>query len=182
MSEGVIAGRYATALYKYCAEHGVATTLYKTAEKVEKAFISTSELRKTLINPVVPAKDKISIMMTVGGKNADKYFENFVRLVVDKKREEYMREIFLKYSQIYRKKNNISLVEVTTAVDIDENMLEKITSIISSRTDSKVELKYKIDPAIIGGFILKIDSQQLDASIDRELKNLRLKLVNSNKV
>ncbi|MBQ3576100.1 MAG: F0F1 ATP synthase subunit delta, partial [Coprobacter sp.] len=40
----------------------------------------------------------------------------------------------------------------------------------------------KVDPSIIGGFIIKIDSQQLDSSIDRELKNMRLKLVNSSKV
>ena len=121
-------------------------------------------------------------MNTIVGKETDKYYQNFVKFVFENKREEYLREIFLKYSQLYRKKNNISLVEVTTAVELDEKTLEKITSIISKRTTGEVEAEYKIDPSIIGGFIIKIDSQQFDSSIDRELKNLRLKLVNSSKV
>lgn len=182
MSEGVIPGRYAMALYKYVSDKGLSSKLYTIAQEVEKTYASTPELRKTLINPVVSIDDKISIMNTVVGKNPDKHYQNFVRLVIDHKREEYMREIFLKYSQIYRKINKISLVEVTTAVEVDKKILEKIKSLISKKTEGEVEVVYKIDPTIIGGFIVKIDSQQIDASISRELKNLRLKLVNSSKV
>lgn len=181
MSEGVIPGRYAMALYKYAVDNKKTSVLYTVAAEVEKAFVATPDLRKTLLNPVVKTDDKISIMMTVGGKNADKYYQNFVKLVFDQKREEYMREIFLKYSQIYRQKNNISLVEVTTAIDIDKATLDKIVAIVKSRTQNKVEMVYKTDSSIIGGFIIKIDSQQLDASIDREIKKLRLKLLNSNR-
>ena len=67
-------------------------------------------------------------------------------------------------------------------VELDKKTLDKISSLISKRTTGEVETEYKIDPSIIGGFIIKIDSQQLDSSIDRELKNMRLKLVNSSKV
>ncbi len=182
MSEGVIPGRYAMALYKYVSEKGLSSRLYAIAKEVERAYATTPELRKTLINPVVSISDKISIMNTIVGKETDNYYQNFVKFVIENKREEYLREIFLKYSQLYRKKNNISLVEVTTAIELDKKTLEKITSIISKQTTGEVETEYKIDPSIIGGFIIKIDSQQYDSSIDRELKNLRLKLVNSSKV
>lgn len=182
MSEGVIPGRYAMALYKYVSDKGLSSKLYEIAKKVERAYAATPELRKTLINPVVSASDKISIMNTLVGDKTDKCYQNFVQFVIENKREEYMREIFLKYSQLYRKKNNISLVEITTAVELDKKTLDKITELISKRTTGEVETEYKIDPSIIGGFIIKIDSQQLDSSIDRELKNMRLKLVNSSKV
>ena len=182
MSEGVIPGRYAMALYKYVYDKGLSSKLYTIAQEVERAYTATPELRKTLINPVVSAADKISIMNTIVGKNPDKHYQNFVRFVIENKREEYLREIFLKYSQLYRKKNNISLAEVTTAVELDKKTLEKITTLISKHTTGEVETEYKIDPSIIGGFIIKIDSQQLDSSIDRELRNMRLKLVNSSKV
>ena len=182
MSEGVIPGRYAMALYKYVSEKGLSSRLYAIAKEVERAYATTPELRKTLINPVVSISDKISIMNTIVGEQTDKYYQNFVQFVLENKREEYMREIFLKYSQLYRKKNNISLVEVTTAVELDKKTLEKITTLISQQTTGEIEAEYKVDPSIIGGFIIKIDSQQLDSSIDRELKNMRLKLVNSSKV
>lgn len=182
MSEGVIPGRYAMALYKYVSEKGLSSKLYEIAKEVERAYVATPDLRKTLINPVVSTTDKISIMKTIVGKLTDKYYQNFVQFVFENKREEYMREIFLKYQQLYRKKNNISLVEVITAVELDKKTSDKITQLISQRVTGEVEAEYKIDPSIIGGFIIKIDSQQLDSSIDRELKKMRLKLVNSSKV
>ncbi len=182
MSEGVIPGRYAMALYKYVSEKGLSSKLYTIAKEVERAYAATPELRKTLINPVVSVSDKISIMNAIVGNNTDKHYQTFVKFVIENKREEYLREIFLKYSQLYRKKNNISLVEVITAVELDKKTLEKITSLISQKVTGEVEAIYKVDSSIIGGFIIKIDSQQLDSSIDRELKNMRLKLVNSSKV
>ena len=73
MSEGVIPGRYAMALYKYVSEKGLASRLYTIAKEVERAYATTPELRKTLINPVVSVSDKISIMNTIVGKETDKY-------------------------------------------------------------------------------------------------------------
>ncbi|MBO5720115.1 MAG: F0F1 ATP synthase subunit delta, partial [Bacteroidales bacterium] len=65
MSEGVIPGRYAMALYKYVYDKGLSSKLYTIAKEVERAYTATPELRKTLINPVVSAADKISIMNTI---------------------------------------------------------------------------------------------------------------------
>ncbi|MEG2164453.1 MAG: ATP synthase F1 subunit delta, partial [Bacteroidales bacterium] len=115
------------------------------------------------------------------GNGAGKYYENFIRLVIDKKREEYTREIFLKYQQIYRKKNNIAQVLITTAMQLPEEIMTKIKSLMQKKVEHEIEFVYKIDASIIGGFILKVDSMQLDASVNRELKEMRLKLVNSSK-
>lgn len=182
MNEGVIPGRYAMALFKYAADNNVAAHLYDVAVTVEQAFVSHPELQKTLMNPVLSAAEKVSLLMTAAGGGADKYYENFVLLVIDKRREEFMREIFLKYQQIYRKKNNIAQVHIATAVQLPEEVLSKIKFLVLKEAEQqKIEFVYKTDPSIIGGFILKVDSMQLDASIGRELKELRLKLLNSNK-
>ncbi|MEG1574509.1 MAG: F0F1 ATP synthase subunit delta [Bacteroidales bacterium] len=181
MNEGVIPGRYAMALFKYANDNNVTTHLYDVARVVEESFVSHPELQKTLMNPVMSVRHKMSLLKAASGNGAGKYYENFIRLVIDKKREEYTREIFLKYQQIYRKKNNIAQVLITTAMQLPEEIMTKIKSLMQKKVEHEIEFVYKIDASIIGGFILKVDSMQLDASVNRELKEMRLKLVNSSK-
>lgn len=62
---------------------------------------------------------------------------------------------------------------------MDKEVLDRIGDLMKKQTDKTLEFVYEIDPSIIGGFILRVDSMQLDASVNSELKKLRLKLLNS---
>jgi len=85
----------------------------------------------------------------------------------------------LAYQDIYRRANHIARVTITTAVALDKEVLDRIGDLMKKQTDKTLEFVYEIDPSIIGGFILRVDSMQLDASVNSELKKLRLKLLNS---
>lgn len=181
MNEGVIPGRYAMALYKYAVDKKATATLYRQAKSVEEAFVSHPQLQAALENPVIKPAEKIAMLTSVVESGKSDHFTNFVKMVVDKRREIFAREIFLKYQQIYRKKNNIAQVIVITAVRLPEDILNKIKSLVLKKAEQEVEFVYKNDASIIGGFILKVDSMQLDASVARELKELRFKLLKSDK-
>lgn len=181
MNEGVIPGRYAMALYKYAVDKNATATLYQQARSVEEAFVSHPQLQAALDNPVIKPDEKTALLTSVVKPGKNDHFTNFIKLVISKRRETYLREIFLKYQQIYRKKNNIAQVNVITAVRLPEDIVEKIKSLVLKKAEQEVEFVYKYDTSIIGGFILKVDSMQLDASIARELKDLRFKLLKSDK-
>ena len=88
-----------------------------------------------------------------------------------------MRSICLMYQKLYREAYGIIRVKVVTATDLKEEGLERIKAFVRKHTDKTIEFVHKIDPAIIGGFILVIGTRQLDASLLRELKDIRLGLL-----
>lgn len=89
-----------------------------------------------------------------------------------------MRSIALAYLSIYRKANNIYLVEVVSASDIDADLQSRLKSLIEKHLNGgTMEFSQRVAPELIGGFVVNIDSQRLDASIQNELKQLRLNLL-----
>ena len=84
----------------------------------------------------------------------------------------------LDYQDVYRKENNIARVTIITASAVSDEIVARIKSLLKSKLDKELEFVYEIDPSLIGGFILRVESMQLDASIQNELKKLRVKLLN----
>lgn len=181
MNEGLISSRYARALLKYAREHGVEERVYDEVRILEQSFETHPALQKALINPVLSAKEKDSLLATAAGEKPSEEFLRFVHLVTGNRREEFIRPIGLMYQKFYRASKGISQVRIITAIEIDANTLGKIKDLIRQKVNDTVEFVYEVDPSIIGGFVLKVDSMQLDASVDSELKQLRLKLLNSKK-
>ena len=179
MNEGLVSRRYAKALLKYAQDRGVAGQMYEQMKVLEENFVSHPDLEKSLQNPVLSGQDKESLLSAAAGTAAGEEYLRFIRLVIKNRRESFMRSIGLMYQKLYRELNHISLVEITTAVPVGGEVLDKIKQLVSRQTRQTVEYTYRTDPSIIGGFVLKIDSMQLDASVDKELKLLRLKLLNS---
>ncbi|MCH5329098.1 MAG: F0F1 ATP synthase subunit delta [Coprobacter sp.] len=179
MNEGLVSRRYAKSLLKYAQDRRTAEQMYKKMKVLEESFVTHPDLEKSLHNPVLSVQDKENLLLAAVGTAAGEDFLRFIRLVIKNRRESFMRSIGLMYQKLYRELNHISLAQITTAVPVGGEILDKIKQLISRQAGQTVEYTYRIDPSIIGGFVLKIDSMQLDASVDKELKLLRLKLLNS---
>ena len=173
MDEGLISRRYAKALLKFAQDRGTTDQIYEEVKKFEENFVSHPELQKALLNPVLSAKDKESLLAAAVGR--------FVRLVIHNRREAYIRSIYLMYQELYRELKQIAQVRIITAMELNEEAIGKIKSLILQKAGQEVEFIHEVDPSIIGGFIVRVDSMQLDASVNKELKLLRLKLLNSKK-
>jgi F-type H+-transporting ATPase subunit delta len=68
---------------------------------------------------------------------------------------------------------------LTTAVKVDDSVREQVTGLISQIFKTTVELKENVDPEIIGGFILQIDDNYIDASIKNKLRKIKKELIGS---
>lgn len=180
MIAGLIPHRYAKALYKVALENGNAEKVYEEMKHVVESFQNNGDLEKVLSNPFVDTADKESVLLNAAGKNPGEDYRRFVKLILDHKREEFAYLMALAYRDIYRKQNNISQVKITTAVELPESEMEKLRNVVEkSFSDTKFEYSYAIDPEIIGGFIIDVDSTRMDASMSGELAQLRQNLLSN---
>ena len=181
MNDGLIPQRYAKALYKFAVENGKSEVVYEEMKVVVSSFEANPDLLKVLANPYVGKDDKGNLLLAAAGEKREEAYENFVKLILENKRECYAYHCALAYRQIYRKENNISQVEVVTAAKLGDGELNKICNLVQESYKGKtLEFTYTINPDIIGGFIINVDSIRMDASISNEIEQLRLNLLSRN--
>ncbi|MCH5239087.1 MAG: F0F1 ATP synthase subunit delta [Muribaculaceae bacterium] len=177
MDNGLIPRRYAKALYKYALEKGETKRIYELSKRVIESFRENPELQKVLSNPFVSDEDKESLLnAAAGGK--DEIFHQFVLMILRQKRVEYAYGMMLAYRDIYRHENHISQAKITTAVKLDDERMKKLRTLVTEAfKDSELEFTEAIDPSLIGGFVIDVDSVRMDASLSNELEQLRQTLL-----
>lgn len=182
MNDGLIPRRYAKALLKFAQEKGADKRVYALMQTLSDSFVNEPDLNKAVTNPFVDADAKTKLLMTASGADAkDAVFADFIKLLIHNNRIDFMRPAALAYLDLYRKANNIYLVEITSAAPLSDKEMQRLKNIIDTHVNgAQVEYHTDIDPDLIGGFVVKIDSERLDASIKNELKQLRLKLLKND--
>lgn len=177
MDNGLIPRRYAKALYKFALEKGETKEIYELSKRVINAFKENPELQKVLSNPFVSEEDKEKLLLSASG-DKNEAFKQFVLLIISQKRVEYAYAMMLAYRDIYRKENKISQAKITTATQLDETRMKKLRKLVTDAfKDSQLEFTEAVDPSLIGGFVIDVDSVRMDASLSNELEQLRQTLL-----
>jgi len=177
MSDGLIPRRYAKALYKLAVENGDSQEIYELLKQLNFRYTAIDELKRVVLNPHIPDEEKGAFMLKVAGGKPGSSLDKFLLLVVRNNRAEYLRKITLAYVDLYREQHNIAHVIITTAVEVPDKEINDIVDIVKHRLgDMTLEVERNINPDLIGGFTVKINDLVLDASVKRELSELRLKL------
>lgn len=182
MDKGLIPRRYAKALLEVAAQRKDDLELYGIMQSLAAAFEQTKGLQQTLANPFVDSKDKIDLLTkAVYGNNApaaDHTFGDFLKLLAHNGRIDLARDIALAYIDLYRRQHNIFRVDIVSAAELDESEKQRLRNVIEKHIgQGTFEFNFSIDPTLIGGFTVTVNSERLDASVASQLKLLRLKLV-----
>lgn len=172
MDIGTLSRRYAKALYLFASEQGEEERVYQCASSVEQAYRQVDELSKALANPILDRSTKVKLLREAAGKMATPLFDRFVELVLNKHREYLMPFILHSFMEMYRREKNIYKGRVVTAVPLTEEAEQRIQSLLSKVTGGYVELEKLVEPAIQGGFVLQVDSLQMDASVAGQLRRI----------
>lgn len=177
MDKGLLPRRYAKALYKYADEKGATARVYTLMQNLASAFESNHELQNVVANPFVSVGDKQKLLITAAGENSD-ILADFIKLLANNNRLDIVRATALAYCEIYRQENRIHLVNITSAAPLSEADRKRLTDMIEKHIgDAKAEYSFDVNPDLIGGFVVRIDNESLDASIRNELKQLRKTLI-----
>lgn len=181
MIDGLIPNRYARALYKYALEKGNAAEVYDLMKIVIKSFQDNPDLQKVLSNPFVKAADKEKLLMAAAGEKAGDDYRRFIHLVIGHRREAFAYMMMLAFRDIYRTENHISQVVITTAARLPEGEISKLKALVEKGFNgTTLEYEEKVNPELIGGFVIDVDSVRMDASLSNELEQIRLNLIRSN--
>ena len=179
MNEGLIPRRYAKALYKVAVERKVDERVYSLMQTLVSSFDSTPGLQAMVSNPFVARDEKYRIISTAAGAaDADSTFADFLKLLAQNKRTDIIHAVAIAYIDIYRQEHNIRKVEVVSAAPLDPAVLKRIRSLVENHLHgATMEFSTTVDPSLIGGFVINVDNERLDASLRNSLKELRLSLL-----
>jgi F-type H+-transporting ATPase subunit delta len=174
-----VAEPYAQALMSLAQQNNLTEQFGNGCRDLENLMEESTEFSDFVANPVVNTEAKKAVLRQVMGNEANPYFINFLMLLVDKRRIVFLKEIMAQFSALLRKLNNVVLAEVTSAKDLNDGQKQALVDRVKSMTNaSDVELKITIDPQLIGGVIIKVGSQVIDASIRGQIRRIGMSLGN----
>lgn len=177
---GEILERYAQALLSVAQDNNIVEPVGNDVNSVLVALKESEDLRGFLASPVFKASDKKAVLNRILGDSVHPYTKNFMLLLVDRRRIILLEGICKEFQALLRKLNQTVLAEVTTVNELTDeqrrSLQEKVVAITGARN---VELETKIDPDLIGGVIIKIGSQVIDASLRGQLRRISLRLSNA---
>jgi F-type H+-transporting ATPase subunit delta len=170
MQDTLVAQRYAKALIDLAVERNQLEAVKADIDVIRQAL--TPEFRMALLSPVITDQQKSQVFRAVFQKSLSPLSFSFFDLVFSKRREWILREIADEFFDRYRELKGIEIIEITTAVDISDELRNKIRDRFQHlpRFQNKtVEIKSKVDPDILGGFIAQSHDILFDASIRNDL-------------
>lgn len=174
---GEIAEPYARALMDVAQSTNSTDALGEQVRGLVALMEESPQLRDFVGNPIVDADAKKAVLRRVLGEQDNSYLGNFLMLLVDKRRIGLVDKILEQFLALLRELNKTALAEVTAAKELSEEQKQQIIDRVKvmASTDS-VEIKTAVDPDLIGGVIIKVGSQVVDASVRGQLRQMAQRL------
>jgi F-type H+-transporting ATPase subunit delta len=175
----IVASRYAKSLIDLAIEKGQLESVYTDMLQVKSVCSHSKDFILFLNSPIIKSDKKISTINAVfGDTKFNAITSGFLAIVAAKRRESIIPEMASSFVEQYKLHKNILTAVVTSAHGLDSAAKQKALDLVKSQLKGEVELIEKIDPNVIGGFILKIGDKQIDKSVSRQLTNLKKELTN----
>ena len=168
-----VAKRYAQGLLEFSTDTGNVSTVFDEMKAVINILNSSKELNSFFATPFIDAKKKISAAEQIFSTFSDSS-KNFIHLVIKQGRETDLKGIAQEFINKVDAINGVQRFTLTTATALSQTNVDKIlqsTSLFDS--NKKYDLELIIKPEILGGYILRVGDQQVDASVKTKLSNLR---------
>jgi ATP synthase F1 delta subunit len=163
---------YAEALFEVAKEKGKLDAIRDELGQFADALDGNRELQVFFFSPYFSSAEKAAgLQRAVSG--ADQELLNFLELLIEKGRMPEVFRIRRQLDQLWKHENRRIDVTVTSAVELDRAVVEKVGEEIERQTGQKVELASRVDGEILGGIVLQVGNMVLDASIRARLEKLR---------
>ncbi len=163
---------YAEALFDVAKEKGKLDAVRDELAQFADALDSNRELQVFFFSPYFSSAEKAAGLKR-GVEGADTELLNFLELLIEKGRMPEVFRIRRHLDELWKQENRRLDVTVTSAVELDSAVVEKVGEEIERQTGQKVELASRVDGEILGGIVLQVGNMVLDASIRSRLEKLR---------
>jgi F-type H+-transporting ATPase subunit delta len=169
-----MAGRYATALFGLAGDTNAIDAVKADLDRLDALIAESADLDRLVRSPVFSADQQLQALGAVldktgiGGLTA-----KFLKLVTSNRRLFAVRDMIKAYRELAAAAKGEATAEVTVAEQLKDEHLEALRSALKAVSGKDVDLSVKVDPAIIGGLVVKLGSRMIDSSLRTKLNAIR---------
>ena len=169
--------QYANALADIALEQGAADAAAKQLGDFGAAYESSAELRTFLASPAIAREAKQAVVEKIAARiGASKIIRNFLFVIIDHRRTVILPEIIERFQEVIRQRQGVAEAEVRSAVELSAAQKSAIAAMLAKVTGKRVETTYALEPALLGGAIVRIGDTVYDGSLRHRLNEMRAKL------
>jgi len=177
MNYSAIAVRYSKALYALANERKLLDSVHEDMKMLYSVCRNEPEFIRLLEYPVIPSSKKIEIFRILFKDKVKPETFRFLEMVAANRRESYLPAIIHAFIDRYKTGKGIKTVTITTVDPIDDSVRKIIGDEIKRHYNSGVEFIEQQDEKLIGGFILRIEDEQYDASVASQLEKIKREFI-----
>ena len=167
-----IAQVYSRSLFGVAKEQGKLDEIREQLGAFADAVSESHDLQVFFFSPYLSTEEKKEGLRRAI-EDAEEAFVNFLELVIENHRMPALFRIRRDFDELWEEENRLLAVQVTSAVPLDDAVVQDIGSTIGEQTGRQVELSSRVDPDILGGIVVRVGNSILDASIRNRLEQLR---------
>ena len=171
-----IAQVYARSLFEVATEHDNLDVVRDQLAEFAEALDGSHELQMFFFSPYFSTDEKQDGLRRTVTEVAESFL-NFLSLLLENHRMPVIFRVRREYDRLWRETNQLLAVQITSAVELDPSVAERVGDEIGRQTGRTVELTSAVDPEILGGIVVRVGNSIIDASIRTRLDNLRKQVV-----
>ena len=168
--------RYSKAIFQIAEESNNLSNFKDDMDSIISAHQSSDDFKNLISNPLINHSDKKEILSIVISK-MNEQTSNLINLLIANKRLSILYDIANGFNDIYNQKNNVAKATVVTAIPISDKIKNQVLKKIQTLSNKSVEIENIIDKTIIGGFILRYENREYNASFSQRLNKLKSELI-----
>jgi F-type H+-transporting ATPase subunit delta len=169
-----MAGRYATALFELALEQNAVDAVKADLDRFDALVGESPELTRLVRSPVFSSEEQLRAITAVLAKaGIGGLAANFIRLVAQNRRLFAVRDMARGFARLVARHRGETTAEVTVAEPLSEAHLSALKGALKSVTGKDVDLAVKVDPAVLGGLVVKLGSRMVDTSLRTKLNAIK---------
>ena len=174
MTNPRLASRYAKSLLDLAVEQNILEDIYKDTQYLLAVCTQSKDFLNILKSPIIQSEKKKTILAAVVKEHIQPLTNLFINLLITKGRERDLAEIVESFEILYNELKGISKVKLTTAIAISDSVKNMIIEKVQEGQKlTRIKLETVVDDKILGGFLIEFNNNLIDASISKELKEIK---------
>lgn len=167
---------YGESMYELALSEGLSGEILEEMKVIRRLFQENPDYVYLLSEPSIPGNERIDLIETAFGKQAERYLVNFIKLLCEKNLLREFGGCCDEYLRRYNLDNGIAEATATSAVPLTEAQAEALKQKLEKLSGKKISLSLKTNPSLLGGVRVELEGKELDGTVKGRLDGLSRKL------
>lgn len=176
MSAHRFAVRYAQSLIDIATEMNQLDAVFNDVKELHEALTTSEDLYNLFHSPIVSGDKKMDVVTAVF-PHFSPIIAKFVQLAIHKRREAHLDEFCAQFIELYHELKKTGVASLTVSSEVSQDVVNKLKGTLEQQTGKSIHVDVTVDPSLISGYILQMGDRRIDASVSRQLNDIRKQLL-----